>query len=105
MYSLKRTIVLIALVSMSGLALGAAGNDVPKSVVSFADLDLSQPAAAAVLLDRIMTAAHAVCETHVQSTLDTWTEYQRCVQQAVLRAVADVNVPTLVALRPTKQPR
>jgi UrcA family protein len=96
---------LIALGSMSGLALGAASTDeLPRQVVSYADLDLSRPAGAATLYARIRSAAHAVCEPQMTTDLWTYTYSQRCTRDAIARAVADVNAPLLVTLHRTQTP-
>ena len=65
--------------------------------VSLAGLDLSRPAGAAVAYRRIKSAAESVCRdlsSGMGVRRPIWTN---CVANAVSRAVADVNVPTLTA--------
>ena len=67
-------------------------DDLPREVVKFADLDLTRPAAAQELYRRIRNAARKVCAEYSPSA------YERsCAQQAVARAVAEVDSPQLTA--------
>jgi UrcA family protein len=99
MNTLNRIVASIALASLSGIAFGAATSaDPPQRTVSYADLNLSHPAGAATLYSRIKSAARAVCEPQLGIELITNTFYKRCVEDAIGRAVADVNAPVLAAL-------
>ncbi len=64
--------------------------------ISYADLDLSSDAGAAVLYARIRLAARQVCVV----TSGAWRfgaleSARGCIEAAVTRAVADVHAPTL----------
>jgi UrcA family protein len=99
MNTVNRIAAFIALVSVTGLAFGAANSDnPPQRTVSYSDLNLSHKAGAATLYSRIKSAAHAVCEPQLDRELVMRTNYQRCVDEAIGRAVADVNAPVLAAL-------
>jgi UrcA family protein len=84
---------------VTGLAFGAAvSGDPPQRTVSYADLDLSHKAGAETLLARITAAAHDVCKPQLSRVLATGPDYQRCVNEAIGRAIADVNAPVLAVL-------
>jgi UrcA family protein len=86
-------------------AVAAAGewdNGPPKRVVHFADLDLTRSAGVAVLYARIRFAAREVCEPVEDRALRSILARSHCVTQAIARAVADVNVPTLTSYHLTK---
>jgi UrcA family protein len=97
--TVNRIAACIALVSVTGLAFGAAiSDDPPQRTVNYGDLDLSHTAGAAALYSRIKSAAHAVCEPQLDHELVMRTNYERCVDAAIGRAVAEVNAPVLAAL-------
>jgi UrcA family protein len=74
------------------------GDDVPRRVVSFADLDVTRSSGAAVLYSRIHSAARTVCEPGIVSFPQMWmVSTRRCVDEAITRAVADVNAPALTS--------
>jgi len=99
MNTLNRIAACIALVSVTGLAFGAAASDDrPQRTVSFADLDIGHEAGAEVLYARIRSAARAVCEPQLDRELTLLTNYRHCVDAAIGRAVADVNAPALTTL-------
>jgi UrcA family protein len=99
MNTMNRIAACIALVSVTGLAFGAAvTGDPPQRTVSYADLDLSHKAGAEILFSRIKSAARDVCEPQLGLELASRTVYHRCVDQAIGRAVADVNAAGLAAL-------
>jgi UrcA family protein len=77
-------------------------NGPPKRVVHFADLDLTRNAGVAVLYARIRFAAREVCAPVEDRRLQSIAARDRCVTQAIARAVADVNVPTLTSYHLTK---
>jgi UrcA family protein len=64
-------------------------------VVSYADLDLTDNEAVAVLYERIKTAAGAVCGPEDSRVLETFTRVRRCEHHAIVQAVKDVNAPKL----------
>jgi len=89
-----------ALIGMTTIALGIGvghasaatpDQDVPKLVVKYQDLDLSQRRDAQRLYRRIQTAAHMVCERHAPESLSGMPQYHACIDRAVNQAVADVS--------------
>ena len=61
-------------------------------VVSYADLDITKQADAAILLQRVKDAARRVCiRSGALLALDYFEPMQRCVSDATTRALADVN--------------
>jgi UrcA family protein len=74
----------------------------PTRVVNFRDLDLNENVGIATLYTRIRVAAREVCEP-----LDNWSlrllrQQFDCREDAIGRAVADVNSPALTAYSLTK---
>jgi UrcA family protein len=66
-------------------------------VVRYGDLDLSRDSGVATLYSRINSAARAVCEPLDVMLLKVLRERFDCRQDAVARAVADVNSPALTS--------
>jgi UrcA family protein len=84
--------VFIAASQLAGIAVADDLSGEPrKQVVRFDDLDLTRAAGAAVLLGRIQAAAREVCEP----LQPQWMVSRQCMDQALARAVADVNAPML----------
>jgi UrcA family protein len=84
--------ILIAASQVAGIAVADDLSGEPrKQVVRYADLDLTHAAGAAVLLGRIQAAAREVCEP----LQPQWKVSRQCMDQALARAVADVNAPML----------
>jgi UrcA family protein len=85
-------------------ATGESPYEATQRRVRYADLDITRSAGAAALYTRITAAARAVCEP----TLSTWEQEsiasrsRRCREQAIERAVADVNAPALTSYHLTK---
>lgn len=91
----------LALAAAAPVAMPAYA-DRPTSVgVRFADLDLSQPAGAAIMLDRLDQAAMQACGAFPYSSL---REYRvairgsRCYVRSLSRAVADLDAPQVTAM-------
>jgi UrcA family protein len=78
----------------------AADGGLPSKKVSYADLDISQPAGAKVLYGRIARAAREVCNYTGFDPLGAAQVRIRCINYAIDNAVKDVGSPTLSALRP-----
>lgn len=72
--------------------------EVATRVVNFADLDLNNSRGVATLYKRIKSAADQVCEPADSVSFDTLTRLRRCKQQAIVKAVEDVNSPALTSL-------
>jgi UrcA family protein len=72
--------------------------DVNQTTVHFGDLNIDQPAGAAVLYRRIQYAAQRVCgEPQLTGSHVVSPDWRRCVAQAVDRAVVAVDRPALTA--------
>jgi UrcA family protein len=96
--SISCTLFVMLMSSLSGVATaGGSDNEPPKRVVHFADLDLSRNAGIAALYTRLRFAAREVCEPSELRALQSISARDRCVTQAIARAVADVNVPMLTS--------
>jgi UrcA family protein len=92
--------VFLAVGSMTGTA-QAQTAAYSTATVSYADLDLSTHDGARVLLKRINSAAKETCgPAPVMSPLTPAApgHYDRCVEQAADKAVAQLNAPLVVAL-------
>jgi len=88
----------LALCVLSPAALAAASpDDAPRMIVQFGDLDLTRLAGAQELYRRIQHAARDVCEPHVPGSAVVAMGYRGCLDQAIARAVADVDAPLLTA--------
>jgi UrcA family protein len=79
-----------------------AGEPLPHKVVSFKDLNLSSAEGAAVAYRRIKSAANEVCGTRDRFDLSQSHTIQICINDAVSRAVAQVNSPMLTSLYQAK---
>lgn len=93
--------VILSPLSAVAFTVGTIG-EIPARVVSFSDLDLSRDVGVATLYSRIKSAAREVCDP-----LDVWTlrllrQKFDCREDAIGRAVADVNSPALTAYFLTK---
>jgi len=103
-------IVATAALSFSILAAARASNadDPPSVTVRFADLDLSRPAGAATLYNRLKGAARVVCREldprdSVASDLKpARQQYQSCMDKAIIGAVAKINRPAFTSYVSTK---
>jgi UrcA family protein len=66
--------------------------------VSFADLDISHPAGAHVLLERIERAAVTACGGEPWARLQAQSSaYQQCRGDAISEAISHINAPMLTA--------
>ena len=75
-----------------------AGEAPPHKVVSFKDLNLSSTEGAGVAYRRIKSAADEVCGKRDRFELSQSHAIQTCINEAVSRAVAQVNSPMLTSL-------
>jgi UrcA family protein len=78
----------------------ASDDGLPSQRVSYADLDISKPAGAKVLYARIVSAARHVCAISGYRDLGSMQWANKCTDQAIDKAVKDVDSPALSALRP-----
>jgi len=67
----------------------------PTRVVRYGDLDLNQQSGVATLYSRISSAAREVCAPMEEISIKLLRAKYDCRQDAVARAVADVNSPAL----------
>ena len=98
---LRASAALIAclMVGASATAYAAAPADPSPSVrVSYHDLDLATEQGTQALYARIVLAARRVCEVSDIRKLAEVAAANACREQAIARAVRDVNNPRLAAL-------
>lgn len=76
----------------------ASAADVRQQVVSYTDLNLENPADAEILLGRIKSAARLVCGLRNAGPMpiDFRSRQLNCANEAVARAIADVDARTVV---------
>ena len=85
-------------------AIGAVGSahaataDVPALKVRYSDLNLSSEQGSLALYGRIVAAAHQVCAVDDIRDLKAVAGLQSCREQAIARAVRDVNSPMLASV-------
>ena len=70
----------------------------PSVAVTYAGLDLSQPAGAQLLYRRLQQASSKVCGRIDQVNIAGYPRWQRCYDAALQRAVLQVNVAELLAV-------
>jgi len=88
-----------------GAALADAFPD-PSMTVSYADLNIKSQAGVATLYKRIKKAAYEVCQIPVGThQIRIEKELKECKEDAVDRAVAQVNLPMLTTLHQSKTGR
>ena len=97
MYRLTTTMTMFALALGFQAAYAAPPQNAPSMVVNFADLDLSHSEGAAVLYQRLKSAAKSVCAPLEGRELARQMNLKACVQGAVSTAVAKVDRPALTA--------
>ena len=102
-----RTLILTSLAAASLALLATPGKAAAASPVEgtaaitvyFGDLNLHSHDGIDELYQRIAAAAERVCggDTETRS-LDTWSQVRICTRQSIVRAVAMVGIPELLAL-------
>ena len=90
------------LTAVVGLLAGAASaaeppEQLPAIHVNFADLNLDHPAGATALYVRIRRAARAVCGSPDLRDLAAVQRADKCINEAIARAVAQVNAPLVTS--------
>jgi UrcA family protein len=91
--------VILAAGPMTWVADAAQADEaLPHKVVRFKDLNLSSTEGAAVLYGRIKSAANDVCGKGDRFNLSQARTIQVCINEAVSRAVAQINSPMLTSL-------
>lgn len=101
----------VALAAASALGFAACGQsavaqnaDTVSVKVSYADLNTSSPAGARAMLQRIRTAAKAICGTESDDPLDQLMIYRPCVDGVTNRAVVTLDDPTVTAINNHQRP-
>jgi UrcA family protein len=84
----------------SAVSIAADRSDVHQAVVKFADLNQSNQQGAATLYNRIVFAAHEVCESFDTGIRDlpSHARLDACVHRAIADAVTKVGRPELIAV-------
>src|SRR5262245_3548933 len=85
-------------VSTAAIAAPAGKGDIRKITISYAELDLSKPAGARVLYQRIERAALEVCNNFAEPFSEMRAKKSSCFEDAVANAVTDVNREQLYAI-------
>jgi len=87
------------------VAYGAPGDD-PRTVhVSYADLDVSKPAGADALLNRLRTAAARVCNEFGMAAPAVAWRVEKCYETALAKARAQVEKQRALGLHPVARVR
>jgi UrcA family protein len=97
-------IVASAVVAWGGASTAQAGepdNTVVHKVVSFRDLNLNSAEGVEVLYKRIRSAAHDLCADPNRYDLSEF-KLRPCINDAMSRAIAQVNNPMLTSLYESK---
>ena len=81
--------------SFSAVSAANASSESTSLKVKSADLNISSPAGARVLYDRIRAAAESACSYY---WFERDADQVRCIQDAIANAVTRVNRPTLSAV-------
>jgi UrcA family protein len=99
------TMLTILLGPLSAVAAVAPPDEVPSRRVTYADLDLTRNAGVAVLYARIKSAAREVCLPVYSWVAEDTKATQQCREQALARAITDVNTPALTSYYLEKRSR
>jgi len=106
MNTLIRTRLLTAIYCVLGAAgvcalaaSAGAEESLPSKTVRYSDLDISHPAGAKTLYDRIRAAARDVCALSIAGDPVLRGGGKACVDTAIDDAVRKVNAPELTSLR------
>jgi UrcA family protein len=111
--NVKRTNVLLAS-GLAAMAIGLASTqsfaatsaDGVRSIeVSYAELDLTKPAGAQTLYERIKKAAYTVCGAYDSPMAWNYPAKTQCLKTAIDDAVAKVNSPLLTSLHRNENTR
>jgi UrcA family protein len=90
-------VMLICLFVVSRAFASAPSDQVSSETVKFQDLNLGASAGVSALYQRIHAAAQRVCSEHSVRSLANVYREKTCTDEAVARAVKQVNVPALTA--------
>jgi UrcA family protein len=89
--------------SVSSLAMADGQVTVKSEVVRYDDLRLISAVGAAVLYGRLRGAADRACGRPLDNSLTMQARHRACVDDAVAKAVAEVNQPILTQYFETKR--
>ncbi|MEJ0007551.1 MAG: UrcA family protein [Steroidobacteraceae bacterium] len=67
-------------------------------VIQYGDLNLANPQGAATLYSRIVAAAHEVCDSYGDRSLQSQMAAKNCVHESVVDAVTKVGRSQLIAI-------
>jgi UrcA family protein len=87
--------LIAAAVAAFGVHTSAGAAEPLQQAVSYHDLDLTRVEDAQALYSRIVGASREVCGRIAPWPIDAVALVKQCRQNAIARAVADVNAPTL----------
>jgi UrcA family protein len=95
------TVLATGLVAAASSVATAAtsADEAPAISVRYSDLNLSTEQGNVTLYRRIVFAAHQVCPTNNGPNARLAAQAQRCVDEAVARAVKDIESPRLAELQ------
>jgi UrcA family protein len=100
------TTVTVFGIACSTAIAGVESSIVPPSVtVKYADLDVHSDQGASMLYARLRSASRQVCANFEGRTLRQRTALKNCFQQALAKAVTNLNVERLTALHQRKLDR
>ena len=103
---LKRALqtVVVACLAIVIPTIASAENGAKRVEVHYSDLKLTNDADIATLYSRLRRAAHQVCDESDILSIAKMQRAQACVEQALDRAIADVNVEALSELHAQNSP-
>jgi UrcA family protein len=85
--------------ALGTVSASAQADGLPSKRVQFADLNVDSPEGAKTLYGRIRGAAKEVCALSIGSDPIERVAAHACIESAINKAVKEVNVPALTALR------
>lgn len=86
----------------TALATVSRADDLRQVHVGYADLNVKTEAGAAVLLQRLRSAAERVCEVPGSRDLGQLAQVKACTDHAIAGAVEQINLPTLTKVYDVK---
>ena len=103
--ALTGLVVLAGFASAGAFAQGPTDTSVPAVTVKYSDLNLAQPSAVEVLYRRVQVAAQEVCSHGQTRELARQVVADKCVHQAMDKAIQKIDVPQLNAIHLTRSNR
>ena len=93
----------VAVIGFALSAAASAGTDTPTLTVKYNDLNVESEQGARELYSRLRTASRHVCSAFEGRELRQRAAWKECYQEALTKAVMDLNVERLTALHLRKQ--